>query len=120
MTCARDSSDSKLNHPRHPAAQPQSRAAGARYGRCLAAKGICREAELKALHELKVKADCELTLAIAFLPQKEYLLIYRADNTRIDYYQFQSDRLHCHLLKRRDVIEHSDDSHQLKLGMKVR
>jgi hypothetical protein len=83
-------------------------------------EGYLSEAELKALHELKVKADCELTLAIAFLPQKEYLLIYRADDTRIDYYHFNRSDFHCHLLKRRDVLELSDDSHQLKLGMKVR
>ncbi len=83
-------------------------------------EGYLSESELRSLHELKTKAGCDLTLAIAFLSQKDYLLIYRADDTRIDYYHFSRTEFHCQLLKRRDVVELSDDSHQLKLGMKIR
>lgn len=85
---------------------------------------VCRddylsEQELKELHDLKTAAECELTLAVAFLPQKEYLLLYRADEGRIDYYHFLTATYHCQLLKRRDLSELSTDRRQLKLGMKL-
>ncbi|MFA6706902.1 MAG: hypothetical protein WCR91_03295 [Sphaerochaetaceae bacterium] len=86
---------------------------------------ICRddylsEQELNLLQLLKTKAQCTLSLAIAFLPQKPYLLIYRADDEWIDYYHFERENSHCHLLRRRDMGELIDDGNQLKLGIKRR
>lgn len=82
--------------------------------------GYLTEQELMGLHDLKTKAGCELTLAIAFLPLKEYMLIYRADETTIDYYHFLRSEKHCQLLKRRQISDVSTDAHQLKLGIKSR
>ena len=81
--------------------------------------GYLTEQELLGLHALKTKAGCELTLAIAFLPLKEYMLIYRADETTIDYYHFLRLEKHCQLFKRRQISEVPTDSHQLKLGIRT-
>jgi hypothetical protein len=81
-------------------------------------EGYLSEEELGALHDLKNKALCDLTLAIALLPQKDYLLIYRADESRIDYYHFNKTDAHCYLLKQREVCELSTDKSQLRLGIK--
>lgn len=81
-------------------------------------EGYLTEAELWGLHELKVNGGCELTLAMALLPQKEYLLIYRADEHAIDYYHFLKSEKHCHLLKRREIGDVNADARQLKLGIK--
>ncbi|MFA7643504.1 MAG: hypothetical protein WCY74_09505 [Sphaerochaetaceae bacterium] len=81
-------------------------------------EGYLTESELLGLHELKVKGNCELTLAMAFLPQKDYMLIYRADETSIDYYHFLREEKHCQLLKRRQIGDVHADGRQLKLGIK--
>ncbi|MDD3366709.1 MAG: hypothetical protein PHS67_05565 [Sphaerochaetaceae bacterium] len=80
--------------------------------------GYLTEKELLYLHDFKNKAGCHLTLAIAFLPQKDYMLIYRADETTIDYYHFFREEKHCQLLKRRQISD-VGDRHQLKLGIKT-
>jgi hypothetical protein len=77
------------------------------------------EQELRMLYDLKTESGCTLALAIAFLPQKSYLLIYRADDEWIDYYHFDRDDHHCHLLRRRDMENLADNGQQLKLGIKV-
>lgn len=82
-------------------------------------EGYLTEEELLSLHNLKTETGCELTLAVAFLPQKGYMLIYRADETRIDYYHFNRIGKHCQLLKRRQVSDLSGDGNQLKLGIKT-
>jgi hypothetical protein len=81
-------------------------------------EGYLTEEELWALHELKVTGSCELTLAMAFLPQKDYMLIYRADGTAIDYYHYIGQEKHCHLLKRREISDVSSDARQLHLAIK--
>lgn len=81
-------------------------------------EGYLTEHELWSLHELKVKGECELTLAMAFLPQKDYMLIYRADGSAIDYYHFITTEKHCHLLKRREISDVTSDARQLKLAIK--
>lgn len=85
---------------------------------------VCRdnylsEDEQISLHELQETGNCELTLALSFLPQKNYLLIYRADNYKMEYYHFLRDELDCIILKRRE-IEGTGDAEQLKLGISLR
>src|SRR5690554_6337029 len=57
--------------------------------------------ELLKLHALKSR----LTLAVAFLPEKDYFLIYRSDESTLDYYHYYKAAKHCHLLKRRHISE---------------
>ena len=83
-------------------------------------EGYFSEQELLDLHAIKAKGNCELTLGMAFLPNKEYILIYRADDTTIDYYHFFKSEKHCQLFKRRQVSEVIADGRQLKLDIKNR
>lgn len=85
---------------------------------------ICRDNYLSeddqiSLHELQETGNCELVLALSFLPQKNYLLIYRADTYKMEYYHFLRDELSCVILKRRE-IEGAEDDDQLKLGISLR
>ncbi|WP_148228969.1 hypothetical protein [Parasphaerochaeta coccoides] len=78
------------------------------------------EDEQLALHELQENDGCSLALAISlFSPQKPYLLIYRVDSGRIDYYHYQMEDGTCSLFKQREIRK-NDDSGQLSLGMPVR
>ena len=86
---------------------------------------ICRETylteeELVGLHDLKERGQCELTLAIAFLPERDYMLIYRSDEATIDYYHFFRNEKHCQLFRRRQFDELLSDHRQLKLGITSR
>ena len=83
-------------------------------------EGYLSEQELLDLHAMKVRGNCELALGLAFLPNKEYILIYRADETTIDYYHFLRNEKHCQLFRRRQVSEVSADARQLKLDIKSR
>ncbi len=83
-------------------------------------EGYLTENELLGLHEMKMKGDCELTLAMALLPDKEYILIYRANEATIDYYHFLRTEKHCQLFRRREIGDMPLDTHQLKLGIKSR
>ena len=83
-------------------------------------EGYLTEKELLNLHEFKNEAGCYLTLAIAFLPQKDYILIYRADETTIDYYHFFHAEKHCQLFRRRQISDVVSDRRQLKLDIKTR
>lgn len=85
---------------------------------------VCRdnylsEDEQISLQELQETGNCELALALSFLPQKNYLLIYRADSYKMEYYHFTRDDLSCVILKRRE-IEGTEDDEQLKLGISLR
>jgi hypothetical protein len=78
------------------------------------------EQELEMLYDLKSRSLCNLPLAIAFLPQKPYVLIYRADEGWIHYYHFDVESSHCSLIRRREMNEAVDDSQQLRLAIKHR
>ena len=70
--------------------------------------------ELLKLHALK----SHLTLAVAFLPDKDYFLIYRSDESTLDYYHFYKEAKHCHLLRRRHISEIDEsDRQQLRLAI---
>ena len=86
---------------------------------------VCRESyltedELLGLHEMKMKGNSDLTLAMALLPDREYILIYRANEASIDYYHFLRTEKHCQLFRRRQIDDVPLDAHQLKLGIKSR
>ena len=70
--------------------------------------------ELLKLHALK----SHLTLAVAFLPDKDYFLIYRSAESTLDYYHFYKEAKHCHLLRRRHISEIDEsDRQQLRLAI---
>lgn len=83
-------------------------------------EGYLTEQELLELHELRKVSQCELTLALSFLAPRDYLLIYRFDETTIDYYHFLRHEKHCQLFRRRELSDLPSDVHQLKLAIKTR
>jgi hypothetical protein len=83
-------------------------------------EGYLTEQELIELHELREESACELTLAISFLVARDYMLIYRFDETTIDYYHFLRHEKHCQLFRRRELGDLPSDAHQLKLAIRTR
>jgi hypothetical protein len=79
--------------------------------------GYLSEKELLSLNTLKTSTQANLTLAIAILPQQEYLLIYRIDEDFVDYYHFYVQDKHCSFLKRREIGELEIDEKQLTLSI---
>ncbi|MGE4583953.1 MAG: hypothetical protein AB7C91_04835 [Sphaerochaeta sp.] len=70
------------------------------------------------LHELQ-NQGCKLVLGAAFLPQKEYVLLYRPNQERMEYLHFHKVDGSTTLLKQRQVEGDADES-QLFLGLKDR
>jgi hypothetical protein len=60
---------------------------------------------------------CNLVLAVAFLPQKDYILIYRSNGQRIDYYHFNKQDGMSSLFMQKEM-ETETDRLQLSLGIK--
>jgi hypothetical protein len=60
---------------------------------------------------------CNLVLAVAFLPQKDYILIYRSNGQRIDYYHFNKQDGMSSLFMQKEM-ETDTDSLQLSLDIK--
>ncbi|WP_320129212.1 hypothetical protein [uncultured Sphaerochaeta sp.] len=60
---------------------------------------------------------CNLVLAVAFLPQKDYILIYRSNGSMIDYYHFSKLEGNSSLLMQKE-LEQKSDALQLSLGIK--
>jgi hypothetical protein len=60
---------------------------------------------------------CNLVLAVAFLPQKDYILIYRSNGERIDYYHFNKQDGMSSLFMQKEM-ETDTNSLQLSLGIK--
>lgn len=80
---------------------------------------VCRSRYLTTQELLKLHAlKSRLTLAVAFLPDKDYFLIYRSDESTLDYYHFYKEAKHCHLLRRRHISEIDEsDRQQLRLAI---
>lgn len=70
------------------------------------------------LHELQ-NQGCRLVLGAAFLPQKEYVLLYRPKQESMEYLHFHKVDGNTTLLKQREV-EGNADERQLSLGFKDR
>jgi hypothetical protein len=62
---------------------------------------------------------CSLVLAVAFLPQKDYILIYRSNGPRIDYYHFNKQDKMSSLFMQKEMDKDSGNL-QLSLGIKNR
>lgn len=58
--------------------------------------------QIEVLHKLE-KEGCSLVLGVAFLTQKDYILIYRANKERLDYYHFSRSGHTSSLLKQREL-----------------
>lgn len=78
------------------------------------------ESELIGLHTLRNSSQCDLTLAIALLPQQKYFLIYRSDEMFVDYYHFYIEHQHCSFLKRREIGDLEIDEKQLNLPISLK
>ncbi len=78
------------------------------------------ESELMGLHTLGNTTKCDLTLAIALLPMKDYILIYRSDELFVDYYHFYMEHQHCSFLKRREIGDLEIDEKQLILPISLK
>lgn len=63
------------------------------------------------------QAGCKMTLGLAFLPQKEYILTYRPKKGRMDYYHYIKESEEMRKLKVKEVKDISDIG-QLTLGIK--
>ncbi len=78
------------------------------------------EAELLALHTLRMSSGSPLTLAVAVLPRSDYLLIYQSDEAFLDYFHYYIDHHHLSFLKRRESTEVGTSIKQLNLLPSVR
>ncbi len=58
--------------------------------------------QIEVLHKLE-KEGCSLVLGVSFLHQKDYILIYRANGEKLDYYHFSRTGHTSSLLKQREV-----------------
>lgn len=60
--------------------------------------------QLEVLRNLE-KEGCSLVLGVAFLHQKDYILIYHANGERLDYYHFSRSGHTSSLLKQRELAK---------------
>lgn len=82
---------------------------------------ICRndylpEDEQKKLLNLSKEIKCELVMAISFFPQKNYMLLYRATDSGIEYYHFDRNTLTSDIVRTKTTNSSQVDSQQLTLG----
>ncbi|HOE90063.1 MAG TPA: hypothetical protein PLF67_08375 [Sphaerochaeta sp.] len=63
------------------------------------------------------QGGCRMTLGLAFLPQKEYILTYRSKKGRLDYYHYVKPSGEMNKLKEKEVRT-GIDTGQLTLGIK--
>ncbi|MBI9096015.1 MAG: hypothetical protein JEY71_14195 [Sphaerochaeta sp.] len=71
--------------------------------------------QIEVLHKLE-KEGCSLVLGVAFLHQKEYILIYRANGEKLDYYHFSRTGHTSSLLKQREL---SKEESPLQLSLNI-
>ena len=81
---------------------------------------VCRseylkEEEQEALVGLQQTAKCELVMAISFLPQKRYCLLYRVADGKIEYHHFDRNTLTSSII-RISGKEDEDSKDQLSFG----
>lgn len=71
--------------------------------------------QIEVLHKLE-KEGCSLVLGVAFLHQKDYILIYRANGEKLDYYHFSRTGHTSSLLKQREL---SREESPLQLSLNI-
>lgn len=82
---------------------------------------VCRndylsESEQKRLQVLNQVSKSELTMAISFFPNKNYMLLYRATEEGIEYYHFDRNTLTSKTVRKKTApFETVSDSSQLLL-----
>ncbi len=74
--------------------------------------------QIEVLHKLE-KEGCSLVLGVAFLHQKDYILIYRANGEKLDYYHFSRTGHTSSLLKQRELSS-AESPLQLSLNIQNR
>lgn len=78
---------------------------------------VCRneyltEAEQKELIEFRKESKCELVLALSFMTQKNYMLIYATTEDRIEYYHFDRNSQTLEPVRKRTIESKADGKEQ--------
>ncbi len=81
---------------------------------------VCRneyltENEQAELLSFRKESRCELVLALSFMVQKNYMLIYVAEEDRIEYYHFDRNSQTIEPVRKRNLGEQSESKDQLTL-----
>ena len=79
---------------------------------------VCRneylsEEEQKALMVFAGTDRCELVMAVSFFPQKNYMLLYRATASNIEYYHFDRNTLTSETVRKRTEEKFRESKSQL-------
>ena len=81
---------------------------------------VCRneyltEAEQSELIRFRKESSCELVLALSFMVQKNYMLIYAANEDRIEYYHFDRNSMTLEPVRKRELESTTENKDQLTL-----
>ena len=81
---------------------------------------ICRtdyltESEQDELIRFRRESKCDLVLALSFMVQKNYMLIYVANEDRIEYYHFERNSQTMEPVRSRSLETQADTAEQLTL-----
>lgn len=81
---------------------------------------ICRtdyltESEQDELIRFRRESKCDLVLALSFMVQKNYMLIYVANEDRIEYYHFERNSQTMEPVRSRSLETQTDTAEQLTL-----
>lgn len=81
---------------------------------------ICRtdyltESEQDELIRFRRESKCDLVLALSFMAQKNYMLIYVANEDRIEYYHFERNSQTMEPVRSRSLETQADTAEQLTL-----
>ena len=81
---------------------------------------ICRtdyltESEQDELIRFRRESKCDLVLALSFMVQKNYMLIYVANEDRIEYYHFERNSQTMEPVRSRTLETQADTAEQLTL-----
>jgi hypothetical protein len=73
------------------------------------------ESEQDELIRFRRESRCELVLALSFMSQKNYMLIYAADEDRIEYYHFDRNSMTLEPVRKRSLEDTPENKDQLTL-----
>ncbi len=81
---------------------------------------VCRneyltETEQSELIRFRKESSCELVLALSFMVQKNYMLIYAANEDRIEYYHFDRNFMTLEPVRKREIGNKAESKDQLTL-----
>ena len=78
------------------------------------------ESEQDELIRFRRESKCELVLALSFMAQKNYMLIYAANEDRIEYYHFDRNSLTMEPVRKRSLEDAPESKDQLTLDRILR